>query len=135
MVAIAKNLRFEDMTEASATSPVTEYITEEILSPLNVGIMAIAYPLVMLPLFRFYLLRKARGLNRIGITKKVKGKSDLDGALSESQKGETVVLEQEGAFYGTDISNALMFWRNQPLLDAYFSHKDQLLEKNEMAEQ
>ena len=90
MVAVTKNLRFEDSTEASLTSPITDYITNEILSPLNVGIMAIVYPLVMLPLFRFYLLRKARGLNRISITKKVKEKGEID-SLNESQREETVI--------------------------------------------
>ena len=63
-VAVLKNYRFE-------TGPSSQ-ISQKLFSPASIIPLLIAFPLTMLPIFRLYLLRKARGLNQIGITRNVK---------------------------------------------------------------
>lgn len=65
-------------------------------------IILIFYPPIMLPIFRFYLLRKARGLTRVDSKKNM---------IKKNEKGETVI-EKVPSYYGTDLFNALKMWSN-----------------------
>ena len=49
-----------------------------LLKPTNVIIMISAYPFVMLPIFRFFMLRKARGLSQSIIKRKGKKSKDAE---------------------------------------------------------
>ena len=49
--------------------------------------MIALYPVIMLPLFRFYLLRKARGLGQVTVKKKI-----ID--PKNSKKEQEAILEQ-----------------------------------------
>ena len=90
------------------------------------------YPFIMIPAFRFYLLRKARGLSQITIKKKIVDPVD-------QAKAVEAILEQQSAQYGRDICDAFKFWSNQPLIDAYYNsqqfNKKEVQEMNKLRQQ
>lgn len=131
-VALLKNYRFEDDVEYEDQGAIYNFIYTKILTPVTVPIMIGLYPLIMIPAFRFYLLRKARGLGKITIKKKIVDPVD-------QAKEVEAILERDSAQYGRDICDAFKFWSNQPLIDAYYNsqqfNKKEVEEMNKLRQQ
>ena len=96
IVALMKNLRLDSNSQSAY-----EFLGNIYSVPVVI-IILIFYPPIMLPIFRFYLLRKARGLTRVDSKKKM---------IKKNEKGETVI-EKVPSYYGTDLFNALKMWSN-----------------------
>jgi len=89
-----------------------------------------SFPVIVLPLSRYYLLRRARNLDwishgrmqkqkQIRLENKLRLKQDPNASPQDGQQMSSQLFKMESN-YSADILAALKFWDSTPLINAYF---------------